>query len=148
MADSVLPTAGGASPPKKSHPLVRLAMTLLKVAIAVLGIWWVAHKTDWDDTAVVRAGTDIRNVKILEDTKVIVEGVPAPLPGEKVGTTKPAGVYQVRFPSRLNAEAETPGGTQQVEINDKNRDDFNFPRETVLPAEFFKADHGDIVSGG
>jgi len=152
MADSISPAAGAGPPApgaKKSHPLVRLAMTLLKVAIAVLGIWWVAHKTDWDDTAVVPAGTEIRNVKILEDTKVIVENAPAPVAGGRARTQPAApNVYSVRFPSRVEVEAETPAGTQKVEINDQNRDEFNFQREMTLPAGDFRADHGDVVSGG
>ncbi len=130
---------------RKKHPLARLAMTLVKIAIAVLGIWWVAHKTHWYDTATVSAGTVIRNITIADDTAVrLLHSQMVSPPG-----AAPAKMtYTVEFPRTLEVAAETPTGTQPVRITDQNRDEFNFPRTLDLPAEDFRPERGAIVTQG
>lgn len=48
------------------------AMTVLKITIAVLGLWWVLHRTPWHDQATIATGTRIRNVTLLKPVQLPV----------------------------------------------------------------------------
>jgi uncharacterized membrane protein YbhN (UPF0104 family) len=135
----------GATPPSK-HPLRRVVITLLKLAIAVLGIWYVVHTITWDDTAIVKKGVEIRTVKLVEDTPVRMMGEFSPNAGAP-GPHKTT--YEVEFPASFEGEVDTPGGgKQRIVIEDKNREMWNFPRVMDLPADRFKVVEKDIIHHG
>src|ERR1700761_1756533 len=80
------------------------AMTLLKIVIAVAGIWWVIHNSSWNDTATIAAGTVIRNVEFTEEMTVgVMNRYSQEVPGVNPANTQPREMLHVRFP-----EGEVP----------------------------------------
>jgi uncharacterized protein (TIRG00374 family) len=132
----------GARPPRRGG-WKRLVITLLKVAIAVLGIWYVVHGISWEDTAIVKKGESIRTVRLVDDTTVKSLGV------LHLGEGGHKTVYRVEFPAKVEGEVDLPGGgKQRVTIDDKNRDEWNFPREIELPASQFQIVDKSILHHG
>ena len=100
-------------PPTK-HPAGRLAMTALKVAIAVLGLWWVLGQISWHDTAVIAKGQTVRQAVFLRATRLPVisrtahtvtvrlvrQEIKVKLPSGKIVTADATG-YPIMFPRQL-----------------------------------------------
>ncbi|MGN6367429.1 MAG: lysylphosphatidylglycerol synthase transmembrane domain-containing protein [Phycisphaerae bacterium] len=131
----------------------RLAVLLFKVIVAVAGIWFVARMVHWDDSATVAAGKTIRNLTFDHDTDVVILSkqemrAVGTRPGA-AAASQPAEIYLVKFPRtvEVTTEGET-GKTLHLTINDANREHYNLPRELLLPASLFKADHGEAVHDG
>src|ERR1700735_2564521 len=79
------------------------AMTVFKIAIAVVGIWWVAHHTSWNDSAIVPEVKTIRNVVLAHDTEVRVLAQAAlPAPQNGLPATAPRHTLSVEFPPKLD----------------------------------------------
>jgi uncharacterized membrane protein YbhN (UPF0104 family) len=81
-------------------------MTLFKITIAVVGIWWVIHNSSWNDTATIPANTQLRNVLFVHDTPVTVlshstfSPPPAPPHPLNAADTQPRELLHIRFPEQ------------------------------------------------
>ena len=58
--------------PRKHHVLRGLIFTLLKIAIAVVGLWYVIAHTPWNDVATLKQGTQIAAWELMEPVDVTV----------------------------------------------------------------------------
>lgn len=83
------------------------ALTFVKIAIAVVGLWWVIAHTPWNDQATIAPGQEIRAVKFLEPVTVAV------LEQSNVG---PKAVV-VRFSSKP-VKVQIEGKEQTVHLTD------------------------------
>jgi len=63
-----------------SHNVKKSLGTALKICVAVLGFWFVAHLIDWNDTARLTAGTVLKEVTFVKETKVTISNTPAERP--------------------------------------------------------------------
>ena len=100
-------------PPSK-HRTRRLMLTALKLAIAVLGLWWVLGQISWHDTAVIAKGQTVRAAVFLHATRLPVvsrtsrtvtvslvrQEVQVKLPSGKIVTAYATG-YPIMFPRQL-----------------------------------------------
>ncbi|NNM88753.1 MAG: flippase-like domain-containing protein [Phycisphaerae bacterium] len=108
-------------------------MTALKVAIAVLGLWWVLGQISWHDTAVIAKGQTVRQAVFLRPTRVPVISRTS----RTVTLNFARQIIQVKLPS---------GKIVTAEANDYP---ILFPRELTLPLSYLaKADgHPEIEAG-
>jgi uncharacterized membrane protein YbhN (UPF0104 family) len=132
-----------AASPSGAHRHKGWVMTVLKIAIAVVGIWWVAHHTSWNDSAIVPEGKTIRNVVVAHDTEVRVLAQ-ADLPATRNGlpAAAPRHTLSVEFPTKIDV---TVDGQPQTMLLDQQS---VIPRVVELSPDFFKSDNGEIVHQG
>ena len=106
------------------------ALRLIKIAIAVVGLWWVITKTPWNDVATLRGDgqADILGYRLLEPLDVAV------LPETR--QTPPESLH-VRLPQRTVKVRDANGQTFEQEII-KILDDGRQTREMDLPRAFFE----------
>lgn len=145
--------AEGAAPP--GHKLKRMAFTLLKLAIAIVGVWWVIHNASWNDTATLPANTRIRNVLFPKPVTVAILKRYA-LPPEPYGpaATQPRELMTVRFPdSPVPVVVETDrNGTRHAEIyigthtRVPGGGELNVPHQFDLPRSMFSEVHDGLHS--
>jgi uncharacterized membrane protein YbhN (UPF0104 family) len=155
MSDS--PTDSSSATPSSEAPrhasaakrIEKLLITLLKIAIAVAGICWVAYKTDWFDSGTLPEGTSINAVTLGESVKVrVVEQTPPNLQAGRGG----GGLVRVRFPDspvlviinntayRLVIDENTPvpGGQGQLGL----------AKEKEVPLNYLSEEQGQRVHEG
>jgi uncharacterized membrane protein YbhN (UPF0104 family) len=119
---------------KKNSRLQRWVITLLKIIIAVAGIWFVVMKVTWGDAAVLATGEPgINGYVFLEETPVAVVGqttVPGPGGGVKH-------LVRIRLPDKpVKVRVDTPDGPKDVELRLKEGEIIPGTQERVtLPAE-------------
>ncbi|MGC8551373.1 MAG: lysylphosphatidylglycerol synthase transmembrane domain-containing protein [Phycisphaerae bacterium] len=77
-------------PSKQHHPLRRGLLTLLKLAIAVVGLWYVIAHISWVDRATIPKGAVIRGITFLKNTPLPVLGQRR-MPAYKLINTAPPG---------------------------------------------------------
>ena len=102
-----------------------LAFTALKIAIAVVAIWWVLRAVSWYDTGELAAGTEIKAVKFLETVPVRVLGQTLTDGGAAGKGTPGAGgavlareaLVRVEFPQRP-VRVEVDGREQKLVIDE------------------------------
>ena len=56
--------------PTKSHPIRKIVITLIKLLIAVVGLWYVISHIAWNDQAIIKKGQIIRNVTFVHNTRL------------------------------------------------------------------------------
>jgi uncharacterized protein (TIRG00374 family) len=139
----------------------RVALNLVKLAIAVVGIWLVARMFTWNDSATLPAGgTEIRAVTFLKDTPVtVLEEFTLP---EVAVHTRPAadtapaggprGVVRVRFPDKP-VDVAIEGRTYALVIAEQTvipgtQQELGIPHEMNLPLSYFKEEKGERVHYG
>jgi glycosyltransferase 2 family protein len=66
--------------PRKDHRLRSLIFTMIKIIIAVGGLWYVISHTPWHDVATLKQGTQIAALELLEPVEVTVLESPAAPP--------------------------------------------------------------------
>ena len=54
----------------KTHTIRKIIITLIKLLIAVVGLWYVISHIAWNDQAVVKKGAVIRNVTFVHNTRL------------------------------------------------------------------------------
>ncbi len=81
------------APTKKRSSLKKLIFTLIKVLIAVGGLWWVISHTAWNDVVTLKAGTTLGGITLVEPVDVVVMEKPLS------ASTKPSTLY-VRFSAK------------------------------------------------
>lgn len=100
-------------PPPK-HPVRRLSLIALKIAIAVVGLWWVLGQISWHDTAVIAKGQTVRAVVFVHAARLPVisrtrrtvtlkfsgQQIQVKLPSGKLVTAN-ANEYPIEFPPEL-----------------------------------------------
>lgn len=124
--------------------------TFVKIAIAVLGIWWVAHNTSWYDTATLPAnGEPLRGVTFLNDTEVTIVGEPVMPDGKQL--------VRIRFPSGpvdLRVDTLTKGEQECSLIIDENtvipgtHEQLNLPHEIDIDRDHLKDGNAAGASAG
>ena len=84
--------------------------TFLKVAIAVLGLWYVAQSLTWNDSATLPAeGPAINTVTFVQDTKVTVLETHTDAAGRVL--------VRIRFPSKpVKVRIETSTGPHEFDL--------------------------------
>ena len=122
-----------AASPSGAHRHKGWAMTVLKIAIAVVGIWWVAHHTSWNDSAIVPEGKTIRNVAVAHDTEVRVLAQ-ADLPAPKNGLARHT--LSVEFPEKLDVVVD--GQPQTMTLDQQSV----IPRVVELSPDFLSRTTG------
>src|SRR5690242_7181700 len=100
--------------PARSKGMRRHAFTVLKIAIAVVAIWWVLRGVSWYDAGELPAGAEINAVKFLEPVKVRVWGQ-QPAGGGGVAAAR-AVLVHIEFP-RVPVKVEVDGREQQLVID-------------------------------
>lgn len=140
--------APAAPAPPRKHNLRRVVINLIKLLIAVAGLWLVARMFTWDDTATIPAGAEIRAVTFLKDTPVTVleeHDLPA-LPNSPARH-----VATIRFPDapvdlQINGKDYALRIDENTPLPDGGR--LNIPRDTTLPMEKFKEEKGERIHHG
>ena len=119
-------------PPTK-HPARRLAMTALKVAIAVLGLWWVLGQISWHDTAVIARGQTVRAAVFVHATRLPV-------------VSRTARSVTVRFANQI-IQVRLPSG--KIVTASATRYPIMFPRQLTLPLSYLATagGHPEIEAG-
>ncbi len=98
-------------PPKRRGGRKGSVITVVKVIIAVLGIWFVGHKLRWGDSAMLPAGTTLKNVTFTQPVEVEVLGIEV-----QPGNRAPAA--HIRFGTqKVHMDV---GGEQLFETVDEN----------------------------
>jgi uncharacterized membrane protein YbhN (UPF0104 family) len=84
-----------ASPPPATtgKRLRKVLLTFFKIAIAIVGIWYVCYKVHLDDTGELPAGSEINAVTFPEKVEVHILALLPPLPGK----TSP--MVRIEFPT-------------------------------------------------
>jgi len=116
--------------PKKRSLLKKLILNLIKIIIAVGGLWWVIAHTPWNDVVTIKAGTHIAALEIVEPLEVTLLRKPA---------SKPVAVY-VGLP------------TKPVKVKDADGRAFTgvlrpdaVTRETEIPNDWLVTVEGDTT---
>ncbi len=104
----------------------KLLKTLVKVSIAVLGLWWVLTHTPWDDQADLPTGTQIRNVRLEQDVTVTV------IPKTATASTMPS-TLMVRFPKTPVKVSLAEGASTQISSLVISQDTVGIPAELEIP---------------
>ncbi|HVX85358.1 MAG TPA: lysylphosphatidylglycerol synthase transmembrane domain-containing protein [Phycisphaerae bacterium] len=135
----------------------RHLLTLIKLAIAVAGIYLVARSFTWQDTGTIPAGEEIRTITFLQDTPVEVlseRTLPAlaSRPDATGPATMPREVVLVRFPS-APVRLEIDGKEYTLPIEEHTRltgsvAELNLPREMELPLDWLKVEKGQRIHQG
>ena len=123
-------------------------ITLIKITIAVVGIWWVARTVHWNDTADVAAGQTIREVTFRENVTVRV----------LLQSAAPNGMVllRVEFPGRkVKLRVESRDGPRDGErvVGENSmvpgtKELLNLPREIELDGAPFKKENGQVIQEG
>lgn len=129
-------------------PVVKKSLsTTVKIAIAVLGLWFVIRLIAWNDTARLASGTVIRGVTFVAETPVTV--VPNQQATSKgtlrvtFGSTKPEMVVKtpggdVTFKDIVDENTPVPGTSEKLSI----------PNELDIPRSFLTTLKGEQVQMG
>lgn len=120
--------------------------TVVKICIAVLGLWFVIRLIDWNDTARLASGTVIRGVTFVDETPVTV--VPSQ---PTVG-----GTLRISFGSaKPLMSVSTPGGEAKFNaLVDENTpipnssEKLNIPNELDVPRHYLATFKGEQVQMG
>jgi uncharacterized membrane protein YbhN (UPF0104 family) len=108
---------------KTTSPTNRLRkwlFTFFKIAIAVLGLWYVSYKLTWNDSAIIpkegSGAPPIRNVTFMEDTPVAVLGTRVE-PASPGNATPERTFVHIRFPNKpVKVKVETASGIREAEM--------------------------------
>jgi uncharacterized protein (TIRG00374 family) len=109
-----------------SHPIRRLITTVIKILIAVVGLWYVISHIAWTDQVVIRKGQVIRNVTFVQNTRL-------PL------LTHHGNLYTLIFKGQ-NITVRLPHGP--VVTADATRAPIQFPKMLTLPGKYLINHHG------
>lgn len=112
----------------KPHTARKVAITVIKILIAVVGLWYVISHIAWHDQAVIRKGQVIRNVTFLHNT-------PLPLLARH-GT-----LYTLQFQGQ-KVTVRLPHG--QVVTARATKAPIKFPKLLVVPGSYLVAVHGKV----
>jgi uncharacterized membrane protein YbhN (UPF0104 family) len=138
-------------PPPRRGGAKKWVLTLLKVAIAVVGIWFVLHRVRWDDTATLPAhGPPLRGVTFNEDVEVTV------LPDAARSAVTGGGptTVRIRFPKtpvKVHIETADAAGRDAEMVVDEDalvpgtQQRLNLPAEMTVPRGLFKQE--DAAAG-
>jgi uncharacterized protein (TIRG00374 family) len=148
------PTDSPAAPPPRKLNVKRAVLNLVKLLIAVAGIFLVARMFTWNDTATLPAGAEIRAVKLLKDTPVTVleERDLPPVNPNNPAATQPRSIVRIRFPD-APVDVEVDGKPYSLRIAEdtplpNTRQQLNLPHETDLPLSLFKEEKGERIHHG
>jgi uncharacterized protein (TIRG00374 family) len=132
-------------------------LTLIKLVIAVAGIYLVARSFTWEDTGTVPAGTEIRTIAFVKDTPVAVlseRALPAAREIPRGAGTAPAPreVVLVRFPSSP-VPLRVDGKEYALPIDEhtllpNSHVELNLPREIEIPLDYLKVEKGERIHQG
>ncbi len=112
----------------KPHTARKVTITVIKILIAVVGLWYVISHIAWHDQAVIRKGQIIRNVTFLHNT-------PLPLLSRR-GT-----LYTLQFQGR-KVTVRLPHG--QVVTARATKAPIKFPKLLAVPGSYLVAVHGKV----
>ncbi len=110
----------------KSHPLRKVATTLIKLLIAVAGLWYVIAHIAWNDQAVVKKGEVIRNVTFVHNTRLTL-------------LAHQGNLYTLLFKAQ-KITVRLPRG--QVVTAIATHAPINYPNILAVPASYLVSVHG------
>ncbi len=145
MSEPPSPAEPTPAPPSAGKRLRKYVLTFFKIAIAILGIWWVTRGVSWYDTAQIPAGHDINAVTFPENTTVRVLAQIPPPPGRTIALVHiqfpdkpvPVQVNGKTFTLIIDADTAVPGNGE-----------LGLTREKDLPLDTFAEIKGQRIQQG
>ncbi len=112
----------------KSHTARKVIITVIKILIAVIGLWYVISHIAWNDQVVVKKGQVIRNVTFVHNTRLTLLA--------RQGT-----LYTLKFQNQKIA-VRLPHGQLVTAVATKPP--IKFPKLLAVPGHYLVAEHGKV----
>ena len=113
----------------KPHNARKVIVTVIKILIAVIGLWYVISHISWHDQVVIKKGQVIRNVTFVQNTRLIL-------------LARQGKLYTLKFQDQ-KISVRLPHGQLITAVATKPP--IQFPKLLAVPENYLVTDHGKVA---